>query len=68
MINKKMKKELKKLRDMSDDEIDYSDISPITETTGWEPNPFFKLVKAQISAKLDKDVILCIIIYNFFKF
>jgi uncharacterized protein (DUF4415 family) len=56
-VNKKMLEELKALSVMPDDNIDYSDIPEITDFTGWEPNPFFKPVKAPISAKLDKDVI-----------
>ncbi|MFN7095446.1 MAG: hypothetical protein ACK4M7_08785 [Burkholderiales bacterium] len=55
-VNKKMLEELKALSVMPDDNIDYSDIPEITDFTGWEPNPFFKPVKAPISAKLDKDV------------
>ena len=49
--------ELKALKSMNDKDIDYSDIPEITDFTGWEPNPFFKPIKASISAKLDKDVI-----------
>ena len=56
-INKKMLEELKTLKDMTDDEIDYSDIPEVTTLKGWQPNPLFKPIKAPISAKLDKDVI-----------
>jgi uncharacterized protein (DUF4415 family) len=56
-INKNMLEELKALESMRDEDIDYSDIPEITDFTGWEPNPFFKPIKAPISAKLDKDVI-----------
>ena len=56
-INKKMVEELKALANMNDEDIDYSDIPEIIDFTGWEPNPFFKPVKAPVSAKLDKDVI-----------
>lgn len=56
-INKKVLEELRSLANISDAEIDYSDIPEITNLIGWEPNPFFKPVKAPISAKLDKDVI-----------
>ncbi len=52
-----MVEELKALANMKDEDIDYSDIPEITDFTGWEPNPFFKPVKAPVSAKLDKDVI-----------
>ncbi len=56
-MNKKMLEELRVLANIKDEDIDYSDIPEITSLTGWEPNPFFKPVKAPISAKLDKDVI-----------
>jgi len=52
-----MLEEIRDLAKMSDDDIDYSDIPDVTNLKGWEPNPFFKPIKAQISAKLDKDVI-----------
>lgn len=56
-INKKMLEELKVLKNMPDEEIDYSDIPEVNNLVGWEPNPFFKPIKAPISAKLDKDII-----------
>jgi uncharacterized protein (DUF4415 family) len=56
-MNKKMLEELRVLANIQDENIDYSDIPEITSLAGWEPNPFFKPVKAPISAKLDKDVI-----------
>lgn len=56
-INKKMLEELNALENISDDDIDYLDIPEVTSLIGWEPNPFFKPIKAPISAKLDKDVI-----------
>ena len=52
-----MLEELRVLANIKDEDIDYSDIPEITSLAGWEPNPFFKPVKAPISAKLDKDVI-----------
>lgn len=52
-----MLEELKVLAAMPDEEIDYSDILEVTDLTGWVQNPFFKPIKAPISAKLDKDVI-----------
>jgi uncharacterized protein (DUF4415 family) len=45
------------LKNLAYDDIDYSDIPAITNFTNWEPNPFFKPVKTQISAKLDKDIV-----------
>ena len=57
-INKKMLEELKLLATMPDEDIDYSEIPEVINLVGWEPNPLFKPIKAPISAKLDKDVIL----------
>jgi hypothetical protein len=47
-INKKMVEELKHLANMRDEDIDYSGIPEITDFTGWEPNPFFKPIKAPV--------------------
>ncbi len=55
--DKRMLEELKILENIKDEDIDFSDIPEITNFIGWEPNPFFKPIKAPISAKLDKDVI-----------
>jgi uncharacterized protein (DUF4415 family) len=55
--DKKMLEELKTLATLKDEDIDFSDIPEINDFTGWEQNPFFKPIKAPISAKLDKDVI-----------
>ena|SRR5437764_6850100 len=47
------------LASMPDDEIDYSDIPPLTEKF-WENavrNPFYRPVKQQLTVRLDADVI-----------
>ena len=44
------------LKNLKDEDIDFSDIPEITDLTGWEPNPFFKPIKVQLSAKVDKDI------------
>lgn len=55
--SKEMLKELKLLANIKDEDIDFSDIPEIMDFTDWKPNPFFKPIKAPISAKLDKDII-----------
>ncbi len=45
------------LKNLKDEDIDYSDAPQVTDFTNWEPNPFFKPVKAQLSAKVDKDIL-----------
>ena len=39
------KKQIKHLKNLKDEDIDFSDIPEVTNFTGWEPNPFFKPVK-----------------------
>ena len=63
-INKKMLEELKTLSTMPDEEIDYSDIAEVTDLVGWGANPLFKPLKAPISAKLDRDVIVWLKIHG----
>ena len=43
---------------MSDNDIDFSDIPEIEDNLEWRINPFFKPVKSQITARLDKDVVM----------
>lgn len=52
------KQQLEKLKQMKDEDIDFSDLPDIEDGLTWRPNPLFKPVKAQITAKLDKDIIL----------
>lgn len=54
---KTRKEQIEHLKNLKDEEIDYSDASAVTDFTNWQPNPFFKPVKAQISAKIDKDIL-----------
>ena len=54
---KTRQEQLETLRKLKDEDIDYSDIPEITDFTNWQPNPFFKPIKAQLSAKIDKDVL-----------
>jgi uncharacterized protein (DUF4415 family) len=51
--------ELKALAARADDEIDMSDIPPLTEAF-WKQavrNPFYKPVKTQLTVRLDADVL-----------
>jgi len=45
------------LKNLKDKDIDFSDIPEVTDFTNWKPNPFFKPVKVQLSAKIDKDLL-----------
>jgi uncharacterized protein (DUF4415 family) len=56
-VTKKMAEELTALAEMKDEDIDYTDIPEVADFKGWEPNPYFKAIKAPFSAKLDKDII-----------
>jgi uncharacterized protein (DUF4415 family) len=53
------KQKLARLARQPDDEIDYSDIPPLTDDF-WKnavSNPFYRPVKKQITLRLDADVI-----------
>lgn len=45
------------LKNLKDEDIDYSDIPETTNFISWQPNPFFKPIKSQLSAKVDKDIL-----------
>ncbi len=49
--------ELKRLSEMSDDEIDTSDIPEIRDFSQAERGRFFRPVKKQVTLRLDMDVI-----------
>ena len=51
------KQQIKHLSNISDEKIDFSGIPEMTQYSGWEPNPFFKPIKGQLSEKIDKDII-----------
>jgi uncharacterized protein (DUF4415 family) len=53
------KRELAKLMERPDSEIDYSDIPPLDETffRSAIPNPFYRPVKQQLTVRLDADVV-----------
>jgi len=53
------KAELEALAALPDDQIDTSDIPPLSETF-WRnavPNPFYRPVKQQVTVRLDADVL-----------
>jgi uncharacterized protein (DUF4415 family) len=53
---KTRQEQIKYLNNLKDEEIDFSDIPEVTDFKNWKPNPFFKPVKVQLSAKIDKDI------------
>jgi uncharacterized protein (DUF4415 family) len=58
-LTEERKAELKALAEMSDSEIDYSDIPPLDEEfwTRAVSNPFYKPVKTHASVRIDADVL-----------
>ncbi len=58
-LSAKQERELKKLADRPDSEIDFSDIPELTEKF-WRNavrNPFYRPVQKQVTLRLDADVI-----------
>jgi uncharacterized protein (DUF4415 family) len=58
-LTKKQKAELKALSDMSDSEIDYSDIPPLNDAF-WKNavrNPFYRPTKTSTTVRVDSDVL-----------
>ncbi len=51
------KQQIQHLKNLPDKKIDFSDIPEASNFSDWQPNPFFKPVKGQLSAKIDKDLI-----------
>ena len=56
-ITPEIEAELKALAEMSDDDIDYSDIPKITDFSGFEVGRFYKPVKETVTMRLDADVL-----------
>lgn len=54
---KTRKEQIEYIKNLKDEDIDFSDAPEVTDFTNWQPNPFFRPVKAQISAKIDKDIL-----------
>jgi uncharacterized protein (DUF4415 family) len=58
MVTKSREEQLEFLRNMKDEDIDYSDIPEIDGTELWRPNPlFYKPVKKKVTFTLDMDII-----------
>jgi uncharacterized protein (DUF4415 family) len=58
-LTDKQKAELQALADLHDDDIDFSDIPPMTEQrlTGAERGRLYRPLKQQITARVDADVL-----------
>lgn len=56
MSTKTRKQQLEYIKNLRDEDIDYSDAPAATDFVHWETNPFFKPIKVQLSAKVDKDI------------
>ena len=56
-ITPEIEAELKALAEMSDDDIDYSDIPQITDFSGFEVGRFYKPVKETVTMRIDADVL-----------
>lgn len=59
-LTEERKAELKTLADMPDEEIDYSDIPPLTDEF-WKnavKNPFYRPTKTHASVRIDSDVMV----------
>ncbi len=57
MSVKTRKEQIEYLKNLKDENINYSDAPAVTDFIDWQPNPFFKSVKVQLSAKIDKDIL-----------
>ena len=55
-LTEKQKRELEALRNMSDDEIDFSDIPPITDWSGFRMGLLYRPKWADFSLKLDEYI------------
>ena len=56
-LTKEQQKELKVLQEMPDEEIDYSDIPPVTDWSGAVVGRFYRPVKETVTIRLDADVL-----------
>ena len=56
-LTEEQREELRVLAEMSDDDIDYSDIPQITDFSGFEVGKFYRPVKETITMRLDADVL-----------
>jgi len=56
-LTKGQLREFKVLQEMPDDEIDYSDIPPVTDWSGAVVGKFYRPVKETVTIRLDADVL-----------
>lgn len=54
---KNRQEQINHLKNLKDKDINFSDAPEVEDLTNWQPNPFFKPIKAQLSAKIDKDIL-----------
>jgi uncharacterized protein (DUF4415 family) len=56
-LTEAQREDLRKLAAMPDKNIDYSDIPPITDFTGFEVGKFYRSIKVAVTVRLDADVL-----------
>ena len=49
--------DLARVDEMSDEDIDFSDIPEVTDFSGWERGRFYRPVKDQVTLRIDRDVL-----------
>ena len=55
--NRDISTELAALDAMSDEDIDYSDIPPVRDFSGWRRGVFYRPEKQAVTIRLDADVV-----------
>lgn len=56
-LSEAQREELKRLAEMRDEDIDYSDIPPVADWSNAERGKFYRPVKQQLTLRLDADVV-----------
>lgn len=56
-LTKEQQEEIRVLQEMSDEEIDYSDIPPVTDWSKAVVGRFYRPVKETVTIRLDADVL-----------
>lgn len=56
-FSKEQMEEINKLSDMSDEDIDYSDIAPVQDWSNAVVGKFFRPMKLSVTIRLDADVL-----------
>jgi uncharacterized protein (DUF4415 family) len=56
-LTKEQLEEIRVLREMPDEDIDFSDIPPITDWSGAVVGKFYRPVKETVTIRLDADVL-----------